>query len=117
MVVERKTTALKPHIVAYIYIYIYIYREREREKEKEISVLEWFCLSSLVERNEHVYYKLVKKLVELWQTWDVDCIYIYIYIYIYVFCLFALLLFNGISTFVGYLMQNPSFKKNSSGII
>ena len=27
------------------------------------------------------------------------------------------LLFNGISTFVGYFMPYPSFKKNSSGAI
>ena len=26
-------------------------------------------------------------------------------------------LFNGISTYVGYLMPKPSFKKNSSGTI
>ena len=30
-------------------------------------------------------------------------------------CLFSL--FNGISTFVGYLMPKPSFKKNSSDTI
>ena len=40
------------------------------------------------------------------------CIYIYIYI------LFDLVsLFNGISTFVGYLMPKPFFQKNSSGTI
>ena len=27
------------------------------------------------------------------------------------------LLFNGISTFLGYIIQNPSFEKNSSGTI
>ena len=26
-------------------------------------------------------------------------------------------LFNGISTYIGYLMPKPSFKKNSSGTI
>ena len=31
--------------------------------------------------------------------------------------LFVCLFFNGISTFLDYLMPNPSFKKNSSGAI
>ena len=36
----------------------------------------------------------------------------------FVFCLFLFFsLFNGISTFVGYLMSKPSFKKNNSGTI
>ena len=56
-------------------------------------------------------------------------LYIYIYIYIYVcvcgggwvfVCVvwFGLVsLFNGISTFVGYLMPKLFFQKNSSGTI
>ena len=48
-------------------------------------------------------------------------IYIYIYIYIYVcVCVYIytyLCLFNGISTFLGYIMPNPSFEKNSRGTI
>ena len=31
--------------------------------------------------------------------------------------IFVCLLFNGISTFLGYLMPNPSFYKDSSGTI
>ena len=32
-------------------------------------------------------------------------------------CSSLISLFNGISTFVGYLMPEPSFKENSSGAI
>ena len=48
-------------------------------------------------------------------------VYIYIYIYIWFglvwFGLVWFLLFNGISTFVGYLIPKPSFLMNSSGTI
>ena len=35
----------------------------------------------------------------------------------YVLFKFQVSLFNGISTFVGYLMQKPSFKKNTTSTI
>ena len=45
------------------------------------------------------------------------CVYKYVYtqIYIYIYCLVSL--FNGISTFVGYVIPKPFSKKNSSGTI
>ena len=43
----------------------------------------------------------------------------YIYIYIYIYCqhLSSVSLFNGIETFVGYLMSKPSFEKNTSSTV
>ena len=44
------------------------------------------------------------------------CVYIYIYIYTYTYRVWVSL-FNGISTFVDYLMPKPYFEKNSSDAI
>ena len=107
------------HIYAqtYIYIYIYIYiwkwsvflLEEEDNKQNEDNS------ENCIQSQTHVFMcRCVYMYVCIYMVWCSVCIYTCVC----VFCdMVYILLFNGISTFLGYLMPNPSFPKNCSSTI